>query len=122
MKIQSINNNQNVSHKAYFKPNAEFKRLYTKSHEVIKNKVQRIKDLPHQEIELLGEFKDSKTGREMYYVFNNMTKKMLQVDVKENRHPLNEIFGAIFSNKEDFFSINNELKQDFGELTNFGHY
>lgn len=121
MKIQSVHNNQNISHKAYFKPNAEFKRMYTKSHEVIKNKVQRIKDLPHQEIELLGEFKDANSGKMLYNVFNNFTKKVLQVDIKENAHPLNEIFGAIFSNKEDFFSINNELKQDFGELTNFGH-
>ena len=121
MKIQSINNNQSISHKAYFKPNAEFKRLYAKSHEVVHNKVYRFRGLPHQEIELLGEFKDSNSGKMLYNVFNNFTKKVLQVDIKEHAHPLNEIFGAIFSNKEDFFSINNELKQDFEKLTNFGN-
>ena len=118
MKIQSINNNQSVSHKAYFKPNAEFKRLYAKSHGVIQNKVERIRNLPHHEIELLGEFRDSNSGKMLYHVFNSSTKKVLQVDVKENNHPLNEIFGAIFSNYWTFFHENKAMVEDYNALTN----
>ena len=56
MKVQSINNNFNVSHKAYFKPNTNFHILYgleIESNCVNPESVKKVKELPNHRLEIL---------------------------------------------------------------------
>ena len=54
MRIQSINQNNNISHKAYFKPNTEFKKLWSVRPKFFGNKLVDLrKNLPNHELEIL---------------------------------------------------------------------
>ena len=99
MKIQSINNNQNISYKAYFKPNAEFKDLWASSiiTEEVKNGLSLLKTLNNHELEIVKSgraFRDSENVEKMeiidfYKIFNNFTKKALTIHkgMKVNNNP-----------------------------------
>ena len=110
VKIQSINNNQNISYKAYFKPNAEFKDLWANSiiTEEVKNGLSLLKTLNNHELEIV------KSGRalrgsekpeviEFYTIFNNFTKKALTIHkgMKVNNNPLLTVLeGLLYKNEE----------------------
>ena len=88
MQVQGINNQNNISYKAYFKPNAEFKYLWAVRPvelNTIKGKLIKFKsDLPNQELEIInkeflyGENNDSKL---IYTIFNNATKKAKDIAI-----------------------------------------
>ena len=77
MKVQGINNQNSISHKAYFKPNELLRDLYSKS---AKSKELRTlaesfrTNLPKQELEILKCDK-SMTNFLIYDVRNNITQK-----------------------------------------------
>ena len=77
MKVQGINNQNSISHKAYFKPNELLSDLYSKS---AKSKELRTlaeyfrTNLPKQELEILKCDK-SLTNFLIYEVKNNVTQK-----------------------------------------------
>ncbi len=90
MKVQgvntgTINNQSNVSHKAYFKPNAEFKKLWAfrpTNKEAYLDKLQKVKSvLPNHEIEIIksGKTLFDEKMKDYYLLFNNITKKSFGV-------------------------------------------
>ena len=113
MKIQSINNNQNISYKAYFKPNAEFKDLWASSiiTEEVKNGLSKLKSLNNQELEIVKSgraFRDTENVEkreiiDFYKIFNNFTKKALTISkgMKVNNNPLLTVLeGLLYKNEE----------------------
>ena len=126
MKIQTITNiNQNISHKAYFKPNTEFKKIWSLSNKTdyTLSNLKKIKELNTHELEII----DSKRGLlennnktfvvDSYTIFNNTTKKSLIINTptQDNIDPLETITNAILANlkTQEFFSKDNET--DFFE-------
>lgn len=109
MQISPINN-QGISHKAYFKPNAEFKNLWANSiiTEEAKNGLSKLKTLNNHELEIV------KSGRairesekpeviDFYTIFNNFTKKALTIskETKVNNNPLLAVLeGLLYKNEE----------------------
>lgn len=117
MRIQSINQNNNISHKAYFKPNTEFKKLWGARPKYFGNKLVDLrKNLPNHELEILtcekvaGDLVDNKLvgNRWVYRIFNNETKKAVGIPVafeSDKRH-LEVILEVLLSKHEkvqDFF-------------------
>ena len=113
VKIQSINNNQDISYKAYFKPNAEFKDLWSSSiiTEEVKNGLSLLKTLNNHELEIVKSgraFRDSENVEKMeiidfYKIFNNFTKKALTIHkgMKVNNNPLLTVLeGLLYKNEE----------------------
>ena len=85
MKVQGINNQNSISHKAYFMPNAEFKKLWAvrpkNSGNYIEN-LQKVKSvLPNHEIEIIesGKTLFDEKMKDYYLLFNNITKKAFGV-------------------------------------------
>lgn len=109
MQISPINN-QNISHKAYFKPNAEFKNLWANSiiTDEVKNGLSKLKTLNNHELEIV------KSGRaihesekpeviDFYTIFNNFTKKALTISkgTKVNNNPLLAVLeGLLYKDEE----------------------
>ena len=109
MQISPVNN-QSISHKAYFKPNVEFKNLWANSiiTEEVKNGLSKLKTLNNHELEIV------KSGRairesvkpeviEFYTIFNNFTKKALTISkgMKVNNNPLLAVLeGLLYKNEE----------------------
>ena len=131
MQISPINN-QNITHKAYFKPNAEFKNLWATSirTEEVKKGLNKLKQLNMHELEIV------KSGRaltdsekpeiiDFYRIFNNFTKKTLLISrvVKSNNNPLetvleallykNEQVDAFYTRDEESILFENHTKADF---------
>lgn len=131
MKIQSINNNQNISYKAYFKPNAEFKDLWASSiiTEEVKNGLSLLKTLNNHELEIVKSgraFRDSENVEKMeiidfYKIFNNFTKKALTISkgMKVNNNPLLTVLeGLLYKNEEvNNFYIKDEKTDLFEKHT-----
>ena len=110
MKIQSINNNYNVSHKAYFKPNTNFHILYGREIEsncVNPKLVKKIKELPNHELEIL-KLSDSKNNSKNLIdeidcvVLNNETKQIANINLI-NWTPFNELLEKIVALKDNPF-------------------
>ena len=101
MEVQTINKQNNIVHKAYFKPNAEFKKLYG-NHKVLQEElIKKFTDLPNHELEILKltkltkgyKFEPSFTCE----VFNNNTKKALGIGLHSLTGGLNELLEAMVS-------------------------
>ena len=127
MQISPINN-QSISHKAYFKPNVEFKNLWANSTitEEVKNGLSKLKTLNNHELEIV------KSGRairesekpeviEFYTIFNNFTKKALTISkgMKVNNNPLLAVLeGLLYQNEEvNNFYIKDEETNIFEKHT-----
>ena len=128
MKVQGINNQNYISHKAYFKPNAEFKKLWafrpTKT-ETFADKLQKVRTkLPNHEIEIIDSGKaliDEKL-QNYFLLFNNFTKKSFGVAIAATsvKNHLETVFDCLLEkNKrtENFFDdeITNSL--DYDDIT-----
>ncbi len=87
MKVQSINNQNNISHKAYFKPNAEFKKLWAvrpKNTEDYFDRLRKFKnDLPNHQLEIVdsGRALIDEKLQDFYLIFNNVTNKAFGVSI-----------------------------------------
>ena len=114
MKIQGINNNQNcISHKAYFKPNTEFMNLYKKANKT-ENLAQQSKFfkeiVPHHELEITGILKNAEYPNWIgYEVVNNVTQKLKTVLTTDDT---NGLIGILYHfnlfRDSDFFKFDDE--------------
>lgn len=110
MKIQSINNNYNVSHKAYFKPNTNFHILYgreIKSNFVNPMLVKKVKELPNHELEILKLSNSKNNSKNLIdeidcVVLNNETKQTANINLI-NWTPFNELLEKIVALKDNPF-------------------
>jgi len=91
MKISSISNNNykqnSVSHKAYFKPNDEFKKVWAfrpEEMDSFRPKLSSVKnDLPNHELEIIdsGRAVIGEKIKDFYLILNNVTKKSLGIAI-----------------------------------------
>ena len=123
MKIQSTNN---VSHKAYFKPNSEFKKLWGNSDKkYIKETLDKFTyNLPNHKLEIIDSYKyfdDFKT-RVTYNIFNDTTKKLISCKCNswmDRGNDLSRVLEFLLeknSETEDFFKVDSTLT-DFNTIT-----
>ena len=116
MKIQSIDN-QNISHKAYFKPNTEFKKLWAvrpQNDENYFNQLRRVKkELPNHQLEIIDSFGSliDEIPSKCYLIFNNITNKAfgLAIAATSTKNHLVEVFDSLLEKNEkttDFFTPN----------------
>ena len=128
MRIQEINNQNNVSHKAYFKPNVEFKKLWgTRPQETEKyfDKLHQVKFLlPCHELEIIeaGRSLIDEKMKDFYVIFNNVTKKSFGVSIAVTsvKNHLVEVFDSLLEKNEktrDFFNSTNDAVE-FSKITN----
>ena len=114
MKIQAINNQNNINHKAHFKPNAEFKKLWAvrpQNSENYFNKLRQVKnELPNHQLEIIDSGRamfDDKL-KDFYLIFNNVTNKAFGIafTVTTVKNHLEEVFNSLLEKNEktvDFF-------------------
>lgn len=125
MKIQGINNQNNISHKAYFKPNAEFKKLWAyrpTNTDNYFNKLRQVKnELPNHQLEIIDSSRAliDETPRDCYLIFNNATNKAfgLAIAVTSVKNHLVEVLDSLLEKNDktkDFF----EYSWDTSEFDN----
>ena len=107
MQINQINNNQTVSHKAYFKPNAEFKRLCNSGLQSVKpQQIETLLSRPNHELEILGRIihRDATT----FEVFNNTTKRLSNIILSKDKLCSN--YGYFDSTSDDIVKFDKLTK------------
>ena len=114
MRVQAINN-QNISHKAYFKPNKDLQKL-VKSSKIDKRTMELadklLKDMPNHALELIN-YSASHNPHLYYPQIHNITagKKTKEICLfaNEKENHLNQILSYILeSEKKDFWSETTE--------------
>ena len=127
MKIQSINNNynqNNVSHKAHFKPNMYLKELCDvaeKSEKLINDLDIFQKELPKHEIEIVSKTRANVKDVFLYKLMNNKTSKEYEVVSAQNKYGLAALISGIFfaAQSTKFFEEKPcELTNSYKFLTN----
>ena len=113
MKIQSIKNQNNVSHGAYFKSNTEFMNLYKKANktENLAQASEFFKEIvPHHELEITGVIKNKKySGWIAYEIANNITQKIETVLTTNDSNGLIGILSHFNLYRDsNFFKLDNE--------------
>ena len=126
MRIQAINNNynqNNISHKAYFKPSSTLSQLCEKAPK--DNNLATIIDkfknsLPNHELGIVKVFspRDYRTPS-IYRVTNHTLNKIENIDVTENKWALSVLLNRIYLYRETLFSNdeNTSIKDLYKELT-----
>jgi len=119
MKIQSTDN---LSYKAYFKPNNEFKKLWGKSNkENIKETLYEFTyNLPNHKLEIIDSDKyvDGCKTRMTYNIFNDTTKKLISCDYIRWTNTGNDLLRVLESLLKKNSMTENFFKAD-SILTNF---
>ena len=112
MKIQATNNQNNISHKAFFKPNDTFNNLYGKYGKgVTKEAIAKLKTLPDHRLEMLA-IRDFEKVLDVD-IFNTYTQKTLTIGVTK-KNPIESLINIIASEtSENFF------KEDALNSTNY---
>ena len=123
MKIQSTDN---VSFKAYFKPNSRFKKLWGESDkEYIKETLNKFTyNLPNHKLEIIDSDKyvNGYTTRVTYDIFNDATKKLITWKRNRSNHIDNDLSRVLEflleknSETENFFKADSTLT-DFNTIT-----
>ena len=123
MKIQSTDN---VSFKAYFKPNRDFKKLWGESNkENIKETLDKFTyNLPNHKLEIIDSDKSVYGGktRVTYNIFNDATKKLISWNRIRWGHLDNDLSRVLEflleknSETENFFKADSTLK-NFNTIT-----
>ena len=117
MKIQGINNNQNnVSHRAYFKPNETFNAIYGKYGKTLsKESIAKLKSLPEHKLEMLGvKYFEGVTH---FDIFNTYTKKTATYGV-HSKTPLESLIDVLSSKSNaDFFTEEALISMNYLSLT-----
>lgn len=126
MRIQAINNNynqNNISHKAYFKSSSTLSQLCEKAPK--DNNLATIIDkfknsLPNHELGIVKVFspRDYRTPS-IYRVTNHTLNKIENIDVTENKWALSILLNRIYLYRETLFSNdeNTSIKDLYKELT-----
>ena len=128
MKVQGINNQNSISHKAYFNPNAEFKKLWASrpmNSETYLKKLKKVKyDLPSHQLEIIdsGRALIDEKLKDYYLIFNNVTNKAfgLAFAVTTVKNHLEEVFDSLLEKNEktaDFFK-STMVSSAFHDITN----
>ena len=119
MKIQSTDN---LSYKAYFKPNNEFKKLWGKSNkENIKETLYEFTyNLPNHKLEIIDSDKyvDGCKTQMTYNIFNDTTKKLISCDYISWTNTGNDLLRVLESLLKKNSMTENFFKAD-STLTNF---
>ena len=110
MRIQAINNQNNINHKAYFKPNAEFMKLYknAKKTEKLADAANFFKEkVPNHELEITGVLKNPKIlGLAVYEIANNITQKKKNMLVNNYENGLMQVLSHFnLFRDSDFFKF-----------------
>ena len=123
MKVQS---SDNVSFKAYFKPNHDFKKLWGESNkENIKETLDKFTyNLPNHKLEIIDSDKyvHGYTTRVTYDIFNDATKKLITWKRNRSYHVDNDLSRVLEflleknSETENFFKADSTLK-NFNTIT-----
>ena len=132
MKVQGINNQNSISHKAYFKPNTEFKKLWAykpSNMEVLHKKIARIKNgLPNHEIEIIdsGRAAINEKLSDFYLLFNNVTKKAFGVAivVSSVKNHLETVLDSLLEQNDktkNFFESDDSNLVEFDKITKAFH-
>ena len=120
MKVQSINNNHNPSHKAYFKPNTTLNRMADQIKLLPNELIDRFNALPNHEIEFFSLDIIDRRRKEFIdvEVFNHNTKKRTCHSFSSSYHGnlLENIMIKLCENKS-FFNIDEELLNKYNKLT-----
>ena len=115
MKIQVVNSNQNnISYKAYFKPNTCFEELYKNADKTTKLTTSAKKFrglLPHHEIEI-SQIKKANEGRLLCDLVNNVTKEKMDVLTTIPRISLNYLIDYLCFSKDSSFFKGNDKKEE----------
>jgi len=119
MKIQSTDN---VSFKAYFKPNSEFKKLWGKSNkENLKETLNEFThNLPNHKLEIIDSHKyvDGSKTQMTYNIFNDATKKLISCNYTSWTNTGNDLLYVLKSLLKKNSMTENFFKAD-SILTNF---
>ena len=127
MKVQGINNQNSISHKAYFKPNTEFKKLW--AYRPIKkiefdNKLSDVKNkLPNHQLEIIDSGRSiiGEKVQDYYLVFNNITNKAfgLAIAATSVKNHLETLFESLLekNDKTDDFFKSTWDTTDFDKIT-----
>ena len=126
MKIYSIrsNNQNNISHKAHFKPSIYLKELCDvaeKNEKLISCLDKFQKELPKHEIEIVSKTKTMLENVFVYKLKNNKTYKEYEVATAKNKDGLEALISGIFfaAQSTKFFEEKPcELINSYGFLTN----
>ena len=115
MKVQGVNNNQNnISHCAYFKFNESYKTLYNnalKTKYLKKAKIDFYKDLPNHELEILNIVKHkSIKGFANIEIKNNTTKVIRDWFVPDSVMTLENLLKSLWLSKGSYFFTAGEIK------------
>ena len=114
MKVQGINNQNNLSHKAYFKFNKPYQTLYNnalKTKYLEKAKENFYKDLPNHELEILNIIKHQTIkGFANIEIKNNTTKVIQDWFVPDSVMTLEYLLNYLWLSKESFFFTAGEIK------------
>ena len=112
MKVQTINNQNNISHEAYFKPNEQLRNLYNVSAKTkeLRTMAEQFKNnLPKHELEIIKTENSKLTNYILYKIKNNQTQQIHRAFVTKDsidkpRYGLYEILAACCRlNNTDFF-------------------
>jgi hypothetical protein len=112
MKVQGVNNNQNnISHCAYFKFNKPYQTLYNnalKTKYLEKAKENFYKDLPNHELEILNIIKHKFFA--IIEIKNNTTKVIQDWFVPDSVLTLEYLLNSLWLSKESYFFTAGEIK------------
>ena len=115
MKVQGLNNQNNLSHKAYFKQNEAFKFLYKNANKnelfsEIANTCK--KNLPNHELEIATDLFVNNEKSGLCRIFNNTTKKTTSTLVSNGSMGLLAILSHILliEGITDFFVEGEDVK------------
>ena len=100
MKVQAINNQNNISHKAYFKRNEAYKMLSNKALLTDKLEIAKIdfyKDIPDHELEILKVIKNTPIkGFANLQIRNNTTRVIKDWLVPDNADALEFLLNSLW--------------------------
>lgn len=122
MQISPVNRNyqnNNTNFKARFKPNALFNKHYeVATKEISKDSLNKFRNLPDHELEILSVLQDKLTLTRTVELFNHTTKKNLMYFINNNAPTLegliNEInadTGWLFRKEDKLIDVYNKLTQ-----------
>ena len=127
MKINSIQQQNNISHKAYFKPNNHFNKIF--GHQALvqncdETLLKKFRELPNHEIEIVDIIcrdKNVSYGEFSCTVVNNTTHKALNLIVEKTYEKMDRILGQLTNNSHSwvrkFYEKDDKVTSDYINLT-----
>ena len=126
MKINPIQQN-NISHKAYFKPNENFRKLF--GHQIMvkhceESLLKKFRNMPNHEIEIVDIIN---TGKNLAYgdftctLINNSTKKTINLFIEKTYHKMDRLLEELTRDNHSwinqFYEKDDKNIDDYMNLT-----